>query len=120
MAARAGRIAGDVHEKAGSGGFAAGAGELILTVLILPWRGEDRFACNANRGGVTVAPHRTAPVLKDCHPAPSRISLRSMRADPPPQGAGETIARREAGPYFLAPPRIMISTAAVSSTAMQP
>ncbi len=40
------------------------------------------------RGGVTVSPRPTAPGLRDCHPAPSRIALRSMRADPPPQGGG--------------------------------
>jgi hypothetical protein len=44
----------------------------------------------------------------------------AMRADPPPRGAGETIARRETGPYCFPRPRIITNTAAVSSTAMQP
>ena len=38
---------------------------------------------------MTVSPRPTAPEWRDCHPAPSRISLRSTRADPPPQGAGK-------------------------------
>ena len=42
--------------------------------------------------------------------SPRPVTHPSRRADPPPQGAGEEIGR----------PRIMISTAAVSSTAIQP
>jgi hypothetical protein len=52
--------------------------------------------------------------------SPRPVTHLAMRADPPPQGAGETIARRQTGPYFFPRPLIMISTAAVSSTAMQP
>ena len=47
------------------------------------------------RGGVTVSPRPTAPEWRDRHPAPDRISLRSMRSDPPPQGAGGTAHYRQ-------------------------
>src|SRR5436190_23845021 len=54
----------------------------------LPWRGEGRRSCNERRGGVTVSPRPTVPEWRD-HPTPSRISLRSIRADPPPPGEGK-------------------------------
>src|SRR5262245_27057495 len=49
---------------------------------------------------------RAVPELRDRHPTPSRISLRSMRADPPPPGEGEAAetpspSRREAPEVLL-------------------
>jgi hypothetical protein len=45
---------------------------------------------------------RTPPKLKDLHPTPSRISLRSMRADPPPPGEGEGVTTPDSrrSPHF--------------------
>ena len=49
-----------------------------------PLEGEGRRVVRCERrGGVTVSPHPTVPELRD-HPTPSRIPLRSMRADPRP------------------------------------
>jgi len=50
--------------------------------------------------------------------SPRPVTHLAMRADTPPRGARETIAHRETGPCCF--PRTMISTAAVSSTAIQP
>src|SRR5215207_1729148 len=55
----------------------------------------DRFAWNANRGGVTVSRPRHCWMWR---PSPRPVS-HSMRADPPPQGAGEERAR----PYLHQP-----------------
>ena len=60
-------------------------------LLTLPWRG--RVAAK-RRGGVTVSPREQSPELRDFHPTPSHISLRSMGADPPPPGAGTARALR--------------------------
>jgi hypothetical protein len=54
----------------------------------------------------------TVPELRDCHPTPSRISLRSIRADPPPQGEGKrtvfaaTISTKSAASSAAPPPPV--------------
>ena len=60
----------------------------VVAALYPPLEGEGRRECNERRGGVTVSPFRTVPMLRD-HPTPPHMSLRSMGADPPPPGEGE-------------------------------
>src|SRR5450631_274967 len=87
-------LSGEHHD---GGIFRQTCGGLILT---LPWRGSRRaklaLGVDANPAMRSIVRRaagwgdslssRTVPELRDCHPTPSRILFRAMRADPPPPG----------------------------------